>query len=67
MHNRSLMPYVKWHDQLLRGLHDDEEGLSILAYAFGAGLILAPLVVALALFGPGSAEDAQAEVEAILP
>ena len=41
-----------------RALAQDEQGLTILAYAFGAAFILAPLAAALYLFGTSTAGDA---------
>ncbi len=56
--------FVLAHDRKLqRKLQQDEEGLSLLAYALGAAVIVAPLAVLLFSFGSDAVKDAQAEVD----
>ena len=51
-----------------QALGPDEDGLSILAYAFGAVFILVPMAAALYFFGTSTANEASAIVDnAIAP
>ncbi len=59
--------FVRAHDRKLqRKLQQDEEGLSLLAYALGAAVIVAPLAVLLFQFGDSAVKDASAEVKVAL-
>ncbi len=48
------------------GMHD-ERGLSMLAYALGAAVVIGPLAVAIWGFGSDAATDAKTQVEAAIP
>ena len=62
-----LKGFVKCQDRRLqRQLHQDEEGLSLLAYALGAALIVAPLAIAMMVFGMDAADSADSQVETAL-
>lgn len=50
-----------------RTLVGDEEGLTILAYALGAAVILVPMAGAIYAFSNGAATDAAAVVDAAIP
>ena len=63
MRNLLLKGFVKLQDvRMQRQLHADEQGLSLLAYALGAAVIVAPLAVALLLFGQSAVSSAEAQV-----
>ena len=67
MRNLLLKGFVKLQDaQLQRQLHADEHGLSLLAYALGAAVIVAPLAVALLLFGRDAVSSAATQVDAAI-
>lgn len=46
---------------------EDENGLTMLAYALGVGVVIAPLAVAIWGFGSETATNAQLVVEAAIP
>ncbi len=67
MRNLLLKGFVKLQDaQMQRQLHADEQGLSLLAYALGAAVIVAPLAVALLLFAQDTVTSADAAVDAAI-
>ena len=52
MRNRATTLVVKYHDwQARRRLDQDEEGLSLVAYALGAAFLVVPIAIALFVFG----------------
>ncbi len=58
---------IKLHDRKLQhDLKRDEEGLTMLAYALGAAVVIVPLAGAVYLFGTAAVDDAAAEVDAVL-
>ena len=59
MKNLALKTIVKLQDRKMqRQIQRDEEGLTMLAYALGAAVIVVPLAIAIALFGTGAVDDA---------
>ena len=59
--------FVGLHDRRLqRQLQQDEEGLSLLAYALGAAVIVAPLAILLFTFASGAVTSAQSAVDTAL-
>ena len=52
--------------KMQRALHRDEEGLSLLAYALGAAVIVAPIAILLLNFGSDAVADAEASVDAAI-
>ena len=50
-----------------RALVQDEQGLTILAYALGAAVILVPMAAAMYLFGASTASDASDIVDNAIP
>ena len=55
--------FVRMHDRRLqRKLRQDEEGLSLLAYALGAAVIVAPLAILLIKFGGDTVVSAEEAV-----
>ena len=58
--------YAWIHDQKLRRIREDEDGLSLLAYALGAALIIAPLAIAMMTFGSDAASSASTAVAGAL-
>ena len=55
---------VKLHDRKLqRDLRRDEEGLTMLAYALGAAVIVVPLAAAVFLMGEGAVEEASDRID----
>lgn len=64
MKNLALKTMVKLHDRKIqRDIKRDEEGLTMLAYALGAAVIVVPLALAIALFGTGAVDDAALKVD----
>lgn len=58
---------IKLHDhKLQRDLKRDEEGLTMLAYALGAAVIIVPLAAAVLAFGEKAVTDAGKQVDAAL-
>ena len=58
---------IKLHDhKLQRDLKRDEEGLTMLAYALGAAVIIVPLAAAVLAFGNSAVTDAGVKVDAAL-
>ena len=58
---------IKLHDhKLQRDLKRDEEGLTMLAYALGAAVIIVPLAAAVLTYGQGAVTDAGIKVDAAL-
>lgn len=58
---------IKLHDhKLQRDLKRDEEGLTMLAYALGAAVIIVPLAAAVLTFGESTVTKAGLEVDAVL-
>ncbi len=63
MKNLATKAIVKLHDhKLQRDLQRDEEGLTILAYALGAAVIVIPLAILVIDFGSEVVKDADAAV-----
>ena len=59
--------FAKWHDRKRQiDLRRDEDGLTMLAYALGAAVIIVPLACAVFLFGQGAVNDAANEVDSAL-
>lgn len=54
--------YAKYQDRKFRALNRDEGGLSLLAYALGAAVIVAPLAILLLSFGQGAVTSAETKV-----
>lgn len=66
---RSLITkaYVSLQDRRMqRALQQDEAGLSLLAYALGAAVIVAPIAILLLSFGQDAVADAETAVDAAL-
>jgi Flp pilus assembly pilin Flp len=58
---------VKLHDRKLQqDLHRDEEGLTMLAYAMGAAVIVVPLAIAVFALGDGAVEEASDRIDGAL-
>ena len=58
---------VKLHDSKARyDIRRDEEGLTMLAYALGAAVIIVPLAAAVFAFGDAAVDDAAAKVNGAL-
>lgn len=55
--------FMRCHAVALERLSRDETGLTILAYALGAAVIVVPMAVALTLFGADVANGAEAMVD----
>ena len=59
--------FAKWHDHKRQiDLRRDEDGLTMLAYALGAAVIIVPLASAVFLFAQGAVNDAANEVDTAL-
>ena len=56
---------VRFHDQALRARRD-EAGLTMLAYALGAALVIVPLASALFFFGGDTVTEAGDRVDAVI-
>jgi hypothetical protein len=56
---------VRFHDQALRARRD-EAGLTMLAYALGAALVIIPLATALFLFGGDTVTEAGDRVDGVI-
>ena len=54
--------YAKYHDRKSRMLNRDEEGLSLLAYALGAAVIVAPLAILLLSMGESAITSAETKI-----
>lgn len=58
---------VRMHDRKLqRDLQRDEEGLTMLAYALGAAVIIVPLAGAVLAFGQTAVTDARTKIDGAL-
>ena len=58
---------IRLHDRKLRrDLKRDEEGLTMLAYALGAAVIIVPLAAAVFAFGQDAVNDAADKVNGAL-
>ena len=58
---------VKLHDRKLQqDLHRDEEGLTMLAYAMGAAVIVVPLAIAVVALGDGAVKEASLRIDGAL-
>ena len=58
---------IRLHDRKLRrDLKRDEEGLTMLAYALGAAVIIVPLAAAVFAFGQSAVNDAADKVNGAL-
>jgi Flp pilus assembly pilin Flp len=58
---------VRLHDaKLRRDLRRDEEGLTMLAYALGAAVIIVPLAAAVLTLGNSAVTDAGVKLDAAL-
>ena len=67
MKNLATKAIVKLHDhKIQRDLKRDEEGLTMLAYALGAAVIIVPLAIAVFEFGIATVGKAEAEVNSAL-
>ena len=68
MRDRATMVMVRYELwKMGHGLERDETGLSIVSYALGASLVVAPLAITLILFGTGAVGSAESSVEAAIP
>lgn len=68
MTNLTQKLVVRLHDaKIQRDLRRDEEGLTMLAYALGAAIIVVPLAAAIILFGNSAVNNASDQVDAALP
>ena len=66
MHSLTLKAFARYHDYRLRRLHEDQQGLSLVAYSLGAAFIVVPLGVALYLFGQNAAGEADQGLQDII-
>ena len=67
MTNLTQRIVVRLHDaKIQRDLRRDEEGLTMLAYALGAAVIIVPLGAAVLAFGNAAVDDAGLKVDAAL-
>jgi hypothetical protein len=67
MKNLALKTIVKLQDRKMQlQIQRDEEGLTMLAYALGAAVIIVPLAAAVFAFGNDAATDAGAVVDAAI-
>lgn len=67
MKNLATKAIVKLHDhKIQRDLQRDEEGLTILAYALGAVIIVIPLAILVIGFGQDVVTDAGTAVDGAL-
>jgi hypothetical protein len=55
--------FMRCHAMAVVGLSRDETGLTMLAYALGAAIIVVPMAVALTLFGVDAVNGAEAAVD----
>ena len=68
MKNLATKAIVKLHDhKIQRDLQRDEEGLTILAYALGAAIVVIPLAFLVIGFGTSAVTDAGVIVDGALP
>ena len=59
MRNLATKAIVKFHDRKLQNdLRRDEAGLTMLAYALGAAIVIVPLAILVATFGINTVTDA---------
>ncbi len=59
MRNLATKAVVKLHDrQMEHSLRRDEAGLTMLAYALGAAIVIVPLAILVATFGINTVTDA---------
>ncbi len=54
--------YAKYQDRKFRALNRDEGGLSLLAYALGAAVIVAPLAILLLSMGESAITSAETKI-----
>ncbi len=67
MTNLTRKIVVRLHDaKLQRDLRRDEEGLTMLAYALGAAVIVVPLAAAVLTLGTRAVTDAEVKLDAAL-
>jgi len=67
MRTRTVGMFVRLHDRRLRRqMHDDEQGLSLVAYALGAAFIVVPMAIALFLFGQQASGRAESDLAGLL-
>ncbi len=67
MKNLATKAIVKIHDRKLQNdLRRDEEGLTMLAYALGAAIVIVPLAILVVGFGTKAVNDAGAIVDTAL-
>ena len=68
MKNLATKAIVKIHDRKLQNdLRRDEEGLTMLAYALGAAIVIVPLAILVVGFGTKAVNDAGVIVDTALP
>ncbi len=68
MKNLATKAIVKIHDRKLQNdLRRVEEGLTMLAYALGAAIVIVPLAILVVGFGTKADNDAGAIVDTALP
>ena len=67
MTNLTRKIVVRLHDAKLRqDLRRDEEGLTMLAYALGAAVIIVPLAAAVLTLGTRTVTDAEVKLDAAI-
>ncbi len=68
MRHLALKTLVKLQDRCARlsELREDDEGLTLVAYALGAAIIIAPLAILLVGFGDAAVTDAQTKLDGAL-
>jgi hypothetical protein len=72
--NHAIATLVKLHDRRLQrrlnndavSIHNDDQGLSLIAYALGAAFIVVPIAIALFLFGDATTTRANDDVASLL-
>ena len=68
MRNLASKAMVKFQDYSYRlsDLRQDDEGLTLVAYALGAAIIIAPIAILMAGFGDDAVTDAQTKLDGAL-
>ena len=68
MRNLALKTLVMLQDRRARlsELREDDEGLTLVAYALGAAIIIAPIAILMAGFGDDAVTDAQSKLDSAL-
>ncbi len=66
MQDRAIRIFINCQDWKLRRIRDDEDGLSLVAYALGAAFIVVPMAIALFLFGQEASSRADTDLQSLL-